>query len=381
MGKVEFQDIQDTIDTASSGLNEIIDSVNQFIREARKTVDQGNVVSSSNTVRHTESGEYKNQKFMPPQLYKKTSGEETGATVQSVLGFTIAGGGLLTGAIATLISVFNGSGFLWIFLSALALVGGILIGAGGLKRGKRAKKFNEYLKILGSRTYVTTQELMEKTGKSEKQIEEDLRDLIEQRYFKQGHLDAANDYFITSDETFKNYEAILKAKQASSEAEEEKDKLLRASGLSNEGVKLVKQGEAYLNRISHLNAEIPDKDMTEKLQTMESLIKEILYAVRKNPTSASELRKMMNYYLPTTEKLLTSYQELDRRPEQTSSVKNTKKEIEKTLGTMNDAFSQILGKLFRDENWDVETDISALNTMLELEGLKKQERELKTETN
>ena len=217
---------------------------------------------------------------------------------------------------------------------------------------------------------------MAKTGKSEKQVEEELTDLIANRYFMQGHLDTARDYFITADETFKNYEAVLRSQEKLSEAEEERYQVLREAGLSEEGIRLVLQGEEYLKRIQRLNAEIPDPPMTEKLQTMETKIKEILYAVRKNPSRANELRKLMNYYLPTTEKLILSFRELEKRPK-TESATETKQKIVSTLDTMNAAFDKILTKLFRDENWDVETDITVLNQMLEMEGLKEQRNELK----
>ena len=380
MAIFEFEDIEKniekTIRDATEGLSELINSVGGAISDAKQKVDQGNVVSHSNTMRHTESGTYKNQKFKPPQLYKRTSGEETGGTIQSVIGAVFLGGGLLTTAISVLITLFGSGAIGGILFGALFLFGGLALLIGGLKRLSRIKKFKKYLSALGEKTYVTIQELMAKTGKSEKQVEEELTDLIANRYFMQGHLDTARDYFITADETFKNYEAVLRSQEKLSEAEEERYQVLREAGLSEEGIRLVLQGEEYLKRIQRLNAEIPDPPMTEKLQTMETKIKEILYAVRKNPSRANELRKLMNYYLPTTEKLILSFRELEKRPK-TESATETKQKIVSTLDTMNAAFDKILTKLFRDENWDVETDITVLNQMLEMEGLKEQRNELK----
>ena len=80
----------------------------------------------------------------------------------------------------------------------------------------------------------------------------------------------------------------------------------------------------------------------------------------------------MDYYLPTTVKLLDAYEELDRQPVQGENIRNGKQEIEKTLDTLNLAFEKLLDSLFEDTAWDVATDISVLQTMLAQEGLTEQ---------
>ena len=75
------------------------------------------------------------------------------------------------------------------------------------------------------------------------------------------------------------------------------------------------------------------------------------------------------YYLPTTIKLLQAYQDLDAQPVQGENIISSKKEIEKTLDTLNMAFEKLLDDLFQETAWDVSTDISVLHTMLAQEGL------------
>ena len=79
--------------------------------------------------------------------------------------------------------------------------------------------------------------------------------------------------------------------------------------------------------------------------------------------------KMMNYYLPMTVKLLDAYEEMDRMPVQGENIKSSKKEIEDTLDTLNQAFEKLLDSVFQDTAWDVSSDISVLHTLLAQEGL------------
>jgi 5-bromo-4-chloroindolyl phosphate hydrolysis protein len=78
---------------------------------------------------------------------------------------------------------------------------------------------------------------------------------------------------------------------------------------------------------------------------------------------------MMDYYLPTTIKLLQAYEEMDRQPIQSEKINSSKREIEQTLDTLNDAFTKLLDTIFQEKAWDVSSDISVLNTILAQEGL------------
>lgn len=99
------------------------------------------------------------------------------------------------------------------------------------------------------------------------------------------------------------------------------------------------------------------------------LVDKIFDRVEQNPASVGDIRKLMEYYLPTTIKLLQAYQDLDAQPVQGENIISSKKEIEKTLDTLNRAFEKLLDDLFQETAWDVSTDISVLHTMLAQEGL------------
>ena len=102
---------------------------------------------------------------------------------------------------------------------------------------------------------------------------------------------------------------------------------------------------------------------------MEIIIQKIFDRVGADPASLEDIDKMMEYYLPTTVKLLEAYQSLNMQPVQGENIRSSKIEIENTLDTLNRAFEKLLDSLFEDVAWDVSTDISVLYTMLAQEGL------------
>ena len=57
----------------------------------------------------------------------------------------------------------------------------------------------------------------------------------------------------------------------------------------------------------------------------------------------------MDYYLPTTVKLLEAYAEMDAQPVGGENIQTAKREIEATLDTLNVAFEKLLDSLWYDK--------------------------------
>ena len=99
------------------------------------------------------------------------------------------------------------------------------------------------------------------------------------------------------------------------------------------------------------------------------IVTKIFNRVKEKPDLAPDLRKFMEYYLPTTWKLIDAYRVLDQQSIQGENISSSKKEIRDTLDTINEAFENLLDRFFQDTAWDISTDISALQMMLAQEGL------------
>ena len=99
------------------------------------------------------------------------------------------------------------------------------------------------------------------------------------------------------------------------------------------------------------------------------LVKRIFQRAQTNPEVLPDMKKLMDYYLPMTVKLLTAYADMDAQPVQGETILASKREIEGTLDMLNTAYEKLLDELFMDTALDVSSDISVLNTLLAQEGL------------
>lgn len=139
--------------------------------------------------------------------------------------------------------------------------------------------------------------------------------------------------------------------------------------LSEEVKKVIEEGDRYIEEIRRSNDAIPGIEVSNKMYHLENVIRRIFQRVEQHPELIDDLHKFMDYYLPTTMKLLKAYEELDKQDVEGENIKTAKQEIENTLDTINTAFENLLDSFYKDTAWDVSTDISVLKTMLAQEGL------------
>ena len=141
------------------------------------------------------------------------------------------------------------------------------------------------------------------------------------------------------------------------------------NNLPPEVKRVIEQGDAYVKKIRQCNEAIPGEAISAKIDHMEVLVDKIFDRVEQKPDTVGDIRKLMEYYLPTTIKLLETYAEMDAQPIGGENIRTSKKEIEDTLDTINIAFEKLLDSLFQETAWDISSDISVFNTMLAQEGL------------
>lgn len=349
--------------------------VNDTIRAVKGSV-QESFRTPPNSAQNARN-QYRAHPVQPtaPVLYNKRPPGRVAGIVGSAVGYTIMSVGLIGTGICGIISA-----AMHTFIIPLAVFGtlsvvGLGLGISGTSQVNYINRFRRYVQRLGSSTRIPVRVLAEKTGKSVSYTIRDLQKMIDQRLFYQGHLDAENEYLILSDKAYQDYRIA----QAQQQQQQQKELELQreTSRLSPECQELIRQGQDYIQRIRKCNDAIPGQEMSQKLDKMEQLVQRIFDEVRRNPQVVSDLHKMMEYYLPTTLKLLAAYQELDAQPISGENISASKCEIETAIDTMNEAFEKLLDGLFADRAWDISSDISVLNTMLAQEGLKNKDFNIK----
>ena len=262
--------------------------------------------------------------------------------------------------------------------AALAAMSGIFFISGNRKY-KLAKKFHEYGNTLKDAEYFAISDLAKATMKPDKEVLKDIKEMIKKGFLPRARLDRAETTCMITDRAYEQYlgaEQDRQAREALQVAQKEKaiaDAKARDAeyaGLPAKAVEILEEGREYVVFVRQINDIIPDtEELSNKLYRLEETMNRIFAQVKKDPSSADELHKLMNYYLPTTKKLLNAYVELDKQPEVGANITQTKKEIDEAIDIINTAFESLLDSLFQDMAWDISSDISVMKTMMAQDGL------------
>jgi len=127
-------------------------------------------------------------------------------------------------------------------------------------------------------------------------------------------------------------------------------------------------GTAYMSELSSLNMEIANEKINKQVNEMMRITKDIFEFIRGNPTKVRQIRQFMNYYLPTTVKLLKNYNEFRKQEAKGDNITSAMQKIEGVLDTIVDAFRKVLDGLFMDKALDTSVDIEVLEKMIREEG-------------
>ncbi|WP_049946195.1 5-bromo-4-chloroindolyl phosphate hydrolysis family protein [Butyrivibrio sp. WCD2001] len=369
----------------------IYNAGNKILKEVTKAVETGNYDNLSVSLKVSIEDAVRAAKANPSQNFRGKA--STGRTVNYASGakripfFTrkvsmnhgmgkVVGGivGAAIFGLATLGAISTGVWAQAVTYLAITALFGILIKVGSDDK-KLAKAFNKYGRILGNSEFFAVGDLAMAAGERSDTVLKNIKKMINKDFLPTARFDRNETTVMLSERAFAQYMRAEKARQDRELAEAQQMSQDRFSaesteGVTNQGVKsIIDEGNAYLATIRRINDEIPGDEMSEKLYQLENIMRKIFTQVENEPECADELKKFMNYYLPTTTKLLNAYVDLDKQPEVGENITRTKKEIEGAIDVINDAFENLLDSLFQDMAWDISSDISVMKTMMAQDGL------------
>lgn len=132
---------------------------------------------------------------------------------------------------------------------------------------------------------------------------------------------------------------------------------------------LIVERDRAIGEMKRLNDTIKDPIISAQIQRLEATTEKIIAHVVEHPEKLSQIRKFMNYYLPTTLKLLNAYDRMAGAGISGENIDSTKTRVEGVMEHLVTAFDRQLDALFGDEALDVATDIKVMETLLAREGL------------
>ena len=240
-------------------------------------------------------------------------------------------------------------------LWALAITAaGVAMFCSGMSIDRSLKRYNKYLAVVGDYEAMAVEQLSRTLGYPRDRVEKDLQKMIDKGYFgAAAYLNMELGYLFRSGQA----DDALK-KQRQQEAQE-KAAAAPPPPETEEGY------SGILRRIRRANDAIADEALSAKIDRLETITAKIFRAVEEDPKKRDRIDTFMNYYLPTTQKLLDSYAEFEAAGVEGENLRQAKARIESTMDLIIKGFEHQLDELYKADALDVDSDIRVMETMLE----------------
>lgn len=225
---------------------------------------------------------------------------------------------------------------------------GLLLGSHWMRR--RLRRYAKYQAIAGKKPTVTISQLAAAANVSARRVENDLEQMVQKGLWgKEAYLDLGQGVLVRTFEAAEDLEQAQKETQpAPAEAEE---------GYSGQ-----------LRDIRRANDRIADPAISAKIDRLEELAGKIFRIVEEEPAKKAKASTFLNYYLPTTQKLLDSYADFEEAGVSGGNVSQAKQRIADTMDKIVAGFERQLDQLYQSDAMDVDSDIRVMEQMLRRDG-------------
>ena len=240
--------------------------------------------------------------------------------------------------------------------AAALSTGGAAMLFSGFSMERKLKRFSKYLLVMGDRGAVPIDELARTLGYSERRVEKDLEKMIDKGYFGgKAYLNMELGYLFRGGGAEADFRQRFQEAREAQEAAEEPKAPPREAEEGYSGI---------LRSIRRANDRIADPVLSAKIDRLEEITAKIFKAVEEDPRKKERIGTFLNYYLPTTQKLLDSYAQFESAGVEGENLRQAKRRIETTMDSIVKGFEHQLDELYQADAMDVDSDIRVMEHML-----------------
>ena len=276
-----------------------------------------------------------------------------------VVSATEGGGILMTGTDYVMNTAYNVLGIVSSVLGLATAGFGWMTacGAARMKAGRQMGQFADYADSVDYHKGLPVSMLADLTHQTKKKALKKLRSYIHKGWLNAWLDDETETLYLTAEDYRAAKEkATAAAAQPQPEKEETGDALLNLD--------TARRFAAVLEREQQL---MQDAQAREELTAMHKTTTAICDWLEAHPESQPKTRRFAEYYIPTTLKLLHTYN--DVQGQQGENAETIRRDIAGILHTLNQAYENLYNNLLSDVAMDISSEIAALQGMLANDGL------------
>ena len=238
-----------------------------------------------------------------------------------------------------------------VVLSLLLCAGGLGLFFSGREQRRRMERYTNYLAYIGANRQVSLAPMAAAMDVSVRRLTRDLRKMLATHVLPTGYLDMKAGKLMLTEMGYTEQRP---------EPEPEPEPEAREERTPEDEV---------LREIQLINDLIFDPVISAKIDRIQEITQKIFQYQKSNPQNSQQLRSFLNYYLPTTLKILRSYARLEAQGVNGENISAAKQHIEGMMDKVVEGFEKQLDRLNNTEAMDIAADVQVLENMLKKDGL------------
>ena len=276
-----------------------------------------------------------------------------------VVSATEGGGILMTGTDYVMNTAYNVLGIVSSVLGLTTAGFGWMTacGAARMKAGRQMGQFADYADSVDYHKGLPVSMLADLTHQTKKKALKKLRSYIHKDWLNAWLDDETETLYLTAED----YRAAKEAATAAA-AQPQPEKV--ETGDTPLNLDTARRFAAVLEKEQQL---MQDAQAREELAAMHKTTTAICDWLEAHPESQPKTRRFAEYYIPTTLKLLHTYN--DVQGQQGENAETIRRDIAGILHTLNQAYENLYNNLLSDVAMDISSEIAALQGMLANDGL------------
>ena len=227
--------------------------------------------------------------------------------------------------------------------------GGLALLWSGLSQRKRARKYRQYLAMIGTRRNIAVSTLADATRRSSAAVCKDLEDMLDDGLFPGGYLNYGGEMLVVSGEGLQD--APVEEKPSATP------------------FKKADEENSVLAEIRAVSQDIDNEKLSDQVERIGVITAKIFEYQKANPDKSVQLHTFLSYYLPTTLKILRAYVQLEDQEVSGTNITTSMTRIEGMMEKVVEGFEKQLDQLFQHDAMDITSEVQVLERMLAKDGL------------
>ena len=226
-------------------------------------------------------------------------------------------------------------------------------------------RYNAYKEIIGFKNMNFVEDIALCSKQNKTIVIKDLSKAIKQKLIPQGHFTNNNLVFMVSDKVYDKY--IEKSAVYDRYFQEQLENRQRTQARTKRTNQIMETGEQYIKKLNHFKVMVKDKTVSKKIEHIENIAGMIFHEIDVNSSTVNSLGVFLNYYLPTTEKLLDTYISITEKKIDVPNLTKAKKEIENSFSIIIHTYESILEKIYEENEMNIKSEIEAKEIVMQKE--------------